>query len=86
MGAHVQILCCLWLQGEDGEFWTDIPNTQIRRVTAKRLLEAKQVSQWLHMGVLSPVRSATAALPSWHAARLLVQACLRPCWTGALLS
>lgn len=29
-------------QGEDGEFWTDIPNTQIRRVTAKRLLEAKQ--------------------------------------------
>ena len=31
------------VQGQEGDFWTDIPNSQIRRVTAKRLLEAKQV-------------------------------------------
>ena len=58
--ALLPILQDLWLQGEDGDFWTDIPNTQIRRVTAKRLLEAKQVSQWLPRGVSSFVRSATA--------------------------
>ena len=78
----VSILPCLWLQGEDGEFWTDIPNTQIRRVTAKRLLEAKQVSQWLLRGVSS---SATAALPCGQAGRLILQAYMLPCWAGALL-
>ena len=83
--AVVSILRHLWLQGEDGEFWTDIPNTQIRRVTAKRLLEAKQVSQWLLRGVSSLLHSATAALPCWQAGTLMLQAHLLPCWAGALL-
>ena len=69
LGAFVCILRCLWLQGEDGEFWTDIPSTQIRRVTAKRLLEAKQVSQWRLRGLSSPVHGATAPSTAMLAGR-----------------
>ena len=72
VGVLMRFLCCLWLQGEDGEFWTDIPNTQIRRVTAKRLLEAKQVSQW-RLRVVCQVLCTVPphpALPCWQAERL----------------
>ncbi len=36
------LCCCLQITGVQSDDYTDIPNSQIRRITAKRLLESKQ--------------------------------------------